>query len=281
MFCKRCGRELKEGANFCPGCGEATRQEPQHPSGEPVVASDETFDAKKREEALMNAPQMVAPKQYQGPAVAPPTIPPAKKPKKAKIVAVGILAALLVAGAITLVVVMTSGGGGNKGKAKQTVQDYWSAMQNGDYTMAKTYLSGALSTTTLDAVTNSKDWKCKALLFGDIMKSTSIEIGDSSVSGNNATVNVKLTMPNMAIKDLIDASLRAQYPAFSNSNSGAVFAFADQDFITAFNNQLPQIINNTPKATKQVQLSLVLENGNWRINTDMFGDLLNSIAKAM
>ncbi len=23
MFCKRCGRELKEGANFCPGCGEA------------------------------------------------------------------------------------------------------------------------------------------------------------------------------------------------------------------------------------------------------------------
>jgi len=163
-------------------------------------------------------------------------------------------------------------------KAKQTVRDYWSAMQKGDYATAKTYLTKTLSTSTLDEVTNS-NWKSRALLFDEIRKSTSIEIEDSTVSGDNAKVNVKATMLDLDIQDFIHNAILANLSFTPGPND--VLALADGDYIEAFKSQLPKI-KDTPKVTKEVELSLVLEGGNWKIKANMlFEDVINSINKAM
>jgi tetratricopeptide (TPR) repeat protein len=72
MFCKRCGSELREGANFCKACGEALER--SGPSQEPIQGPEQ--------EAVSAAP--IAPTGQQGdmgdvPSAAPP--PPGYGPQ--------------------------------------------------------------------------------------------------------------------------------------------------------------------------------------------------------
>lgn len=53
MFCKHCGNELPENANFCPVCGSYTSEIPQTPATQPTVETptvDEAYEKERSEQ---------------------------------------------------------------------------------------------------------------------------------------------------------------------------------------------------------------------------------------
>jgi hypothetical protein len=150
---------------------------------------------------------------------------------------------------------------------EQTVNDFWSAVQKGDYKTAKTYLSSTLSTSTLDELGGAEVWQSK--LFEELMGSVTMKTVSNTVNGDNATVTVEFIMPDMDVVG--EAITEAISSGMGNVTDPSQINM--EELGNTLLTKLPAIIKAAPTKTEKQDISLVWEDGTWKIKTDPFADI--------
>lgn len=166
-----------------------------------------------------------------------------------------------------LLVVGSVGCGKARPNPERTINDFWSAVRGGDRETAKTYLAGGISQSTLDELGSAEVWQSQT--FVTLMESLTMQIVSSTVDGDNATVSVELVMPDMdvvraALSEAIDSSMSdITDPSQINMD----------EFGKMLLDKLPAIIESAPPKTEELDVTLVWENGAWKINSDPFAGI--------
>lgn len=158
------------------------------------------------------------------------------------------------------------------GDPEQVVMDFWDALQRGDFDKAATYLSDELADTALKAYTDQVNLKVATMLKGMLTVSTLVTKG-SSVDGDNATVDVEVTMPDMDV-----AGNEVPRQVFENLGSDAA-NLTDEELMEIFAQRAPEVMKGMPKVTESGKFSLAAMGDFWRITElpDLFryGDPTN------
>jgi hypothetical protein len=164
-------------------------------------------------------------------------------------------------------VVGSVGCGNSRPNPEQTVMDFWKAVQKGDYQAAKTYLSTSISSSTLDEMGSAEVWQTQ--LFEKVTDSITMKTVSNTVNGDNATVKVEFTLPDMdVVGDAIDEVIGS-----SMSNVTDPLQINMEELSQILLTKLPDIIKSAPTQKKELDISLVWENGDWKIKTDPFADI--------
>lgn len=142
-----------------------------------------------------------------------------------------------------------------------TVTAFWNAVQAGDYQAALKFVATTADTHLVQEMLNSNAYaESKDVLTKAIWPYTSIQPINQTINGDNATVTVGYSEPDYDQADRTNPG---------HLNPGDLGKLNTQDKIS----KLIEIFNNTPKKTGQDDWPLILENGQWRINTDPFYNL--------
>lgn len=176
----------------------------------------------------------------------------------AKRIIVGLVALLCVA----LVLGAVGCGSKDKGNPEQTVKDFWAAVQQGDFAKAKTYFTSSADTSSLDEFTENSDPMTTAMMEA-FMGAFDMEVTGSTVNGNNATVDVEVTIPDMDyVLDKLFASM-----------GDDAMNMTEEQIMAKMAEELPKVIKDAPITTETDQVSLVWENDKWLIDEDPFSGL--------
>ncbi len=164
-------------------------------------------------------------------------------------------------------VVGSVGCGSSKPNPEQTVMDFWKTVQKGDYQAAKTYLSAGISSSTLDEIGSAEVWQTQ--LFEKVMESITMKTVSNTVNGDNATVKVEFTLPDMdVVGDGIDEVIESSMSAVTDP-----LQIDMEELSRTLLAKLPDIIKSAPMQQKELELSLVWEDGAWKINSDPFDEI--------
>ncbi|MBN2027846.1 MAG: DUF4878 domain-containing protein [Actinobacteria bacterium] len=171
--------------------------------------------------------------------------------KKALVCLVAFLCAALVLGG-------ASCGNKDRGDPKQVVMDFWDALQGGDFEKAVSYLSDDLADTALEAFTDQSNPKEAAMIKGMLAASTLVTTG-SSVAGDNATVDVEVTMPDM------DVAVNEVPMKVFEKLSDDVANLTDEQIMEEFAKMAPEFMRDMPTVTEPGAFLLVATGLEWRI----------------
>ncbi|WAH43810.1 hypothetical protein NZD89_10715 [Alicyclobacillus fastidiosus] len=155
-------------------------------------------------------------------------------------------------------------GCGSQPSPKDVAQSFVSNVQNGDWTkippLEQNPNSGTSQPTGVAA---------------DILKKDKFQVGDESVNGNSATVDVKVTSPDMS--QMVSSMLGdALANAFSGGNSTDSNAQMDQDMEKQLNSSSLQM------DTTDVQLNMVKTSDGWKVasnNTQFMSAIVGGLDK--
>ena len=173
--------------------------------------------------------------------------------------------------AALLAVVLTIGaigcGDSPKGDPEEVVKDFWTAVQNSDFSTARTYLSKSQGTSTVDQLAEAGEDQLE--LYGEVMKTITMEITGSEQEGDSATVQVVLDMPDTEV-------VNNQITEMVNEQTGAPPACPMKKWkplprwlMTA----IPDLLESAPRVQRQQTINLVWEDGSWKIDSDIFGEI--------
>lgn len=176
----------------------------------------------------------------------------------------GEMAKRIIVGLVALlcaVLVLGGAGCGKKdlGDPKQVVMDFWDALQRGDLEKAQSYLSGTIADTALDTYTDQSNPKEAAMLKGMMAASTLVTTG-SSVDGDNATVDVEVTMPDMDV-----AGNEVPMKVFEKLGD-EVNNMTDEQIMEEFAKMVPELMKEMPTVTKSGSFSLARDDAVWVID---------------
>ena len=179
----------------------------------------------------------------------------------AKRIVVGLIALLCV-----VLVMGAVGCGSKKGNPEQTVNDFWSAVQSGNYTQAKTYFASSVTTSSLDEITAATD-PITAELAKSLMGLITMKTTGSTIDGDSATVNVTVTMPDMDVAG--EAITQVMTESMGSDPANANLEEAMKQLV----DKLPAILKDAPTKTETSQVQLVWENNAWKIKADPLASL--------
>lgn len=183
-----------------------------------------------------------------------------------KRIAVGLVALLCVALLVGAVGCGDSGSSGS-GSPEQVVKDFWSAFKKGDFDKAKTYLSSDIADEAFGDMEDLEDPTTAAMVEG-LMDMMDLEIKGSTIDGDEASVDVVLTMPDMeaVMEDMMTAM-------FSSIDEEDMLNMTEEQMAEEFAKVLPELLKNAPTITEEDEMPLVKEDGNWKIVASPFEDL--------
>jgi hypothetical protein len=173
--------------------------------------------------------------------------------------------------AVMLAVMLAAGamgcGGSQKGDPEQVVEDYWSAVQKGDLETAESYQSQSLGTTAIDEVNGTGGAQLE--LFSEVMKTVTMEIVGSEQKGDSATVSLVLTLPDMeVVGNEIMEIVNEQNGGLTNMSQADIEAITET-LLAA----MPDLLASAPKVERPQTVNLVWEDGDWKISSDLFGEI--------
>lgn len=181
--------------------------------------------------------------------------------KKAAILLAIFLAMVMGAG------VMGCGGGSKKGDPEQVVTDFWNAVQKGDLAAAGTYLSVDLGMSTIDEVNSVGGAQLE--LFEVVLKYVTMEIAGSEQKGDTATVSLVLTLPDME-------AVGEEVWRIVNERSGGISSISQGEYdalIQELMAVIPDLLASAPQVQRPQTVSLVWEDDDWKISSDLFGEI--------
>lgn len=159
------------------------------------------------------------------------------------------------------------GGGSRKGDPEQVVTDFWNAVQKGDYATAKTYLSSTVGTTSIDEVNMVGGDQLE--LFNEVVGFVTMEIVGSQQDGDQATVELILTLPDMeVVGNGMMEIVSQQSGGLSNASRGELEALTEK-LLAA----MPDLLASAPEVRRPQTVNLVWEDDDWKINSDLFGEI--------
>lgn len=149
-------------------------------------------------------------------------------------------------------------------KPEESVKACLDAMIKADFTKAAEYVNGGSAEEMLQAPEGNGE-EGEALITTLVARIT-YELGESSVSGNNATVAAKITAPDMmTITGTVMANTMDAAFAMVFSGSGSEDAISDM-FISAYQEAIEAA--DAPMTTTDVRINLTKSGGKWLINSD-------------
>ncbi len=176
----------------------------------------------------------------------------------------------ILAGVVVLSLLLVAAGCAGP-KPEESVKACLDAMIKADYAKAAEYVNGGSAEDMLQAPEG--DEEAGAALIEALLGQISYELGDSNVSGDSATVAVKVTAPDMMAvtgKVMMEAMGAAFAMAFSGG--GSEDAISDM-FMSAYQEAIEAA--DAPMTTTDVTINLVKSGGKWLINSDeALGDAL-------
>jgi hypothetical protein len=162
---------------------------------------------------------------------------------------------LMMVAVVCMALALGSLGCGNnaKGNPEQTVEDYWTALEQGNIEKSKTYLSKTTDPELLESMTVPDD-PTSAAMMETFLSAFSIQVIDSTVNGNNATVNVKMTGPDM------DYVLEELF-----SSIGDLAFDMTEESASKMADEAEKLVKEAPVSEIEVPISLVWEDNAWKI----------------
>ena len=101
------------------------------------------------------------------------------------------------------------------------------------------------------------------------MKTITMEITGSEQEGDSATVQVVLDMPDTEV-------VNNQITGMVNEQTGALTSMSDEEMealTEMLMTAIPDLLESAPRVQRQQTINLVWEDGSWKIDSDIFGEI--------
>lgn len=144
---------------------------------------------------------------------------------------------------------------------EKTVEDFWAALQGGNYAEAGEYLSTGSPEMPGDMW---EDDLTDDTMVAAFLARLDISVEGHSIHGDTATVYTVITMPDMQVL----------FGGFIMEAMGAAFAAAlsgvsDEEMEEMFREIFMEVLENTPDVSVEHDVPLVLREGRWLIDGDV------------
>ena len=151
---------------------------------------------------------------------------------------------------------------------ENTVQDYWSAVKDGNYEDARTYLTDDIKIDNLEEVIWDDDQFASDDMSQAFLDRIDLRTQGHTVDGETALVEVVIDWPNMEL--LLGRFMAEALPlAFQAALSGAT----EEEIELLFQPLFSDVLNDTPNVETPHEIHLVLIDGDWKISSTPIPDV--------
>lgn len=164
-----------------------------------------------------------------------------------------------------VMVVLTVGlvGCGTKSPSK-VVSESLDAIKNGDNTVFSDTLNSEISNAE-DQDDSTQQYSESMKKVAESIKNITYNVNSETIDGDNATVNVTVTGPDMA--DVFSQFLQKAFAdAFSQAFSGQ--ALSEEETNERYDNILSGLLDNAKDTDRTMNIDLVKDNGEWKIKDE-------------
>ncbi len=186
--------------------------------------------------------------------------------KRIAAVMVALLCVALVLGALGCGNKDSEGKGGGSGSPEQVVKDFWAAMKAGNLQKAKTFMTAELAEEAFEGM-EMLDESMMATMFKAITELMDLKVKGSTIDGDEATVDVVISMPDMEAIDE-EAMMELFFGLGMDLEN-----MSEAQMAEAFAKKLPELLKKAPTVTKDEKIDMAKEGGAWKIASSPLEDL--------
>ncbi len=175
---------------------------------------------------------------------------------------------VLVLGLALVALMAAQAGCGGKPNPEETVKAFWDAVSRGDLEGAKSYFSSTVDPNTVIRFFPASEASAEQFIKFITARMKLVTTGHT-ISGNNATVDATLTMPDIS---MLRAQLMPKIMEMLSSKPGDTKP-SIEDILKELMPMIAKVYNEAPLKDEKIQISLAWEEKSWKISADPFVDI--------